>query len=81
MPEATEGEPSPEARILQRERERDVEAALARLSDKLRDVVVLRYSAGAGYEEIAATLAIPVGTVKRRLFDAVEKLRRLLEAT
>jgi RNA polymerase sigma-70 factor (ECF subfamily) len=70
---------SAEAQVLARERARDVEAAVASLTDKLRDVVSLRYSAGLEYEEIARTLAVPLGTVKRRLFDAMEKLRRQVE--
>ena len=71
--------PTAEALVLEREREHDVEWAVARLSDKLRDVVSLRYGAGLPYDQIADTLQIPVGTVKRRLFDALEKLRRNLE--
>src|SRR4029079_3052589 len=67
------GPPSQEADILARERERDVEAALGRLSPKLRDVVLLRYSGELRYDEIADALSLPVGTVKRRLFDAMEK--------
>lgn len=70
---------SAEARILARERERDLERAVAHLSDKLKDVVSLRYAGGLGYDQIAETLNLPVGTVKRRLFDAVEKLRQMLE--
>jgi RNA polymerase sigma-70 factor (ECF subfamily) len=73
--------PSPEALILARERERDAVAALGRLSDKLRDVVSLRYGAGLSYGEIAETLRVPVGTVKRRLFDAMENLRSQLGTT
>jgi RNA polymerase sigma-70 factor, ECF subfamily len=61
--------------ILAREWQRDVERALGTLSPKLRDVVLLRYSADLKYEEIAEALGVPVGTVKRRLFDAVVKLR------
>jgi RNA polymerase sigma-70 factor (ECF subfamily) len=72
-------EPPVEAAILARERQRDVDAAVARLRDKLRDVVLLRYSAGLSYEQIAVTLEIPTGTVKRRLFDAMERLRQSLE--
>lgn len=67
------------AEVLLRERRRDVEAALAGLSDKLRDVVLLRFGGELAYEEIAETLGIPLGTVKRRLFDAMAKLRETLE--
>lgn len=73
--------PLGEAQILARERERELAAALAQLSEKLRQVVLLRYSAELRYEEIADALDLPVGTVKRRLFDAMAKLRELLEGT
>ena len=69
---------SPE-HVLQRERQRDLERAVADLSTKLRDVVVLRFCAELSYDEIAETLDIPMGTVKRRLFDAMAKLRDALE--
>ncbi|HET7542633.1 MAG TPA: RNA polymerase sigma factor [Polyangiaceae bacterium] len=69
----------PEHELLLRERRRDLRVALGELSEKLRSVVLLRYSAGLSYEEIAETLEIPVGTVKRRLFDAMIKLRDSLE--
>ena len=65
--------------ILARERRREVEAALARLGDKLRDVLVLRFAGDLSYQEIAEALEIPVGTVKSRLFAGLEKLRALLD--
>lgn len=68
-----------ESELLLRERGRDLRMALGRLSEKLRSVVLLRYSAGLSLEEIAETLEIPTGTVKRRLFDAMTKLRDSLE--
>jgi len=68
-----------EAELLLRERFRDVRVALGGLSEKLRSVVLLRHSGGLSYDEIAETLEIPVGTVKRRLFDAVTKLRDAME--
>jgi len=68
-----------DAELLLRERFRDVQVALGGLSEKLRSVVLLRYSADLGYDEIAETLEIPVGTVKRRLFDAMTKLREAVE--
>ncbi|HEY6724621.1 MAG TPA: sigma-70 family RNA polymerase sigma factor [Polyangiaceae bacterium] len=61
------------------EHRRDVEQALLRLSDKLREVVVLRFGADFNYDEIGETLGIPTGTVKRRLFSAKAKLREMLE--
>jgi RNA polymerase sigma-70 factor (ECF subfamily) len=65
--------------ILARERQREVESALGCLSPKLRQVVVLRYSGGLSYDEIADVLSAPLGTIKRRLFDAMEKLRVSME--
>jgi RNA polymerase sigma-70 factor (ECF subfamily) len=65
--------------ILARERQREVELALGCLSPKLRQTIVLRYSGELSYDEIAEVLSVPVGTVKRRLFDAMEKLRQNVE--
>lgn len=65
--------------VLLREQRRDVERALLHLSHKLREVVVLRFGAEFNYDEIAETLGIPTGTVKRRLFTAKAKLREMLE--
>ena len=58
---------------------RDLQRALNQLSDKLRAVVICRYGADLDLNEIAETLDLPLGTVKRRLFDAMAKLRDLLE--
>lgn len=69
----------PEDEILAREWRREVEVALGGLSHKLRDVILLRYSADLGYAEIAEALGVPIGTVKRRLFDGLAQLRRRLE--
>lgn len=68
-----------EAGALARERRDSVEVALERLSDKVRATVVLRYAADMTYQEIADVLDVPLGTVKRRLYDGLEKLRRLME--
>jgi RNA polymerase sigma-70 factor (ECF subfamily) len=70
-----------EGELLLRERRRDLSLVLGELSEKLRSVVLLRYSAELSYQEVAETLDIPVGTVKRRLFDAMAKLRDALEGT
>lgn len=57
----------------------DLQYALSRLSEKLRVVVVLRYGGDLDLAEIADTLELPIGTVKRRLFVAMEKLRNAME--
>jgi RNA polymerase sigma-70 factor (ECF subfamily) len=62
-----------------RDHRRDLERAIAQLSEKLRVVVSLRYGGDLELAEIAEILELPIGTVKRRLFDAMAKLRELLE--
>jgi RNA polymerase sigma-70 factor (ECF subfamily) len=47
-----------------------VELAVSTLSDKLRTVLLLHDREDMGYEEIAAAVQVPVGTVKSRLFLA-----------
>ena len=51
-------------------------AALARLSEDHRDVVLLHELQGLTYEEVAGVLGVPVGTVKSRLHHAFLNLRR-----
>jgi RNA polymerase sigma-70 factor (ECF subfamily) len=51
-----------------------VRAAVDRLPDLLRQVVVLAYFQGLKYKDIADALGIPVGTVKSRLHAATTKL-------
>jgi RNA polymerase sigma-70 factor (ECF subfamily) len=58
-----------------------VERLLERLSDRLREVLVLRYYQDLGEAEIAEILGIPRGTVKSRLHAAVRATRALLEET
>lgn len=53
--------------------------AVASLSQPLRDVLMLRYCLGLSHGEIAQQLAAPVGTVRRRNFDALHRLRAQLD--
>ncbi len=69
---------NPEGDLLTVELKRKVREAVMQLSDKLRAVVVLHDLQGCSYEEIAAALDIPLGTVKSRLFNARAALRELL---
>ncbi|RYD47248.1 MAG: sigma-70 family RNA polymerase sigma factor [Verrucomicrobiaceae bacterium] len=52
-----------------------VAAALERLPDEYRVVAILHFISESSYEECAATLEIPVGTVRSRLHRA----RKLLQ--
>ena len=53
--------------------------AVWRLPARQRAVVVLRYEAGLGIDDIATTLDIPVGSVKSALARARSRLRKELE--
>jgi len=68
------------ARLERQELSRRVTAALDRLDDRYRQVVVLADMQGQSYEEIAATLDIPLGTVRSRLHRGRLELRTLLKA-
>lgn len=57
----------------------DLEAALRLLPAEQREVVLLVGLEELRYEEVAATLGIPVGTVMSRLSRGRERLRRLME--
>ena len=53
----------------------DVAQMLERLSPEHREVLILREYEGMSYEEIAATLDVPRGTVESRLQRARQELR------
>ena len=59
----------------------EVFAAVAALPDDYRDVIVAVDVAGLGYEEAAAALDIPSGTVMSRLFRARGQVVRRLEGS
>ena len=59
---------------------RRIEDALGKLDGKYREVVELYHFEGLTYEEIATTLAVPIGTVMTRLFRARGKLAETLKS-
>lgn len=62
------------------ERQAAMQAAIAALPPKLRAVLALREVEGLSYEEIAAAVEIPTGTVMSRLYHARRLLAKKLGA-
>lgn len=67
---------TPARDVEQAEDAAQVRAAVATLPEEHRQVIELRFFAGASLEEIADALDCPLGTVKSRLHHALEKLRK-----
>ncbi len=67
-------EEDPEGLAMQEELRQTVERALAELPEELRTAIMLREIEGLSYEEIAAAMDCPVGTVRSRIFRARETI-------
>lgn len=72
-PPAAESNPIEEAELT-----REVRRAIRGLTPRQRSVIERHYLNGQSVAEIGRELKLPKGTVKRRLFDAREKLRTRL---
>lgn len=76
---------TPERTLLTKEIEGTVYRAIEGLPDELREAITLREMEGLSYEEIAAVMDCPIGTVRSRIFRAREaidgQLRPLLDDT
>lgn len=70
--------PSPETTVISGVERRTVLDAVSALPDRYRDVVTHRYLLGLSEAETAATLRIPVGTVKSRTARALDRLEARL---
>lgn len=74
---------TPESQLAAKEIAAVVNAAMEALSPDLREAVILREIEGLSYEEIAAAMNCPIGTVRSRIFRAREavsaRVRPLLE--
>jgi RNA polymerase sigma-70 factor (ECF subfamily) len=71
--------PSPEAAVVTREHVGEITRAMAALSERDRQIVLLRYLLDLSEREIAAVLAVRRGTVKSRLSRALARLREAVE--
>lgn len=56
-----------------------IEDALSKIPPQLREVFVWRHINELSYEEIAEIKGLPLGTVKNRVFQAKELIRKVLE--
>jgi len=76
-------EETPETLLAAREIAEAVQAALEALPEDLRQAVTLREIEGLSYEDIAAVMDCPIGTVRSRIFRAREaisaRVRPMLE--
>lgn len=70
---------NPEMRATTSHMEQAVEHAIAKMSDKLRSVLLLHDLEELSYDEISQVVGIPVGTVKSRLFLARTALQNSLK--
>lgn len=68
---------APDQALAQLEQATQVRRCIAALPAKHRQVIFLRFYVNDSLPEIAAALGCSVGTVKSRLFNAMEKLRRM----
>jgi RNA polymerase sigma-70 factor (ECF subfamily) len=71
---------NPELALLARAEQELIQKALEELPLKFREIILLCDSEEMSYQEISATLAIPIGTVMSRLSRARKAMRELLTA-
>ena len=72
--------PSPEVILLQSANRKLVNQALEELPVAFREVIVMREIEDMSYKEIAAIVAIPIGTVMSRLSRGREMLKQSIES-
>jgi RNA polymerase sigma-70 factor (ECF subfamily) len=81
--DALRTEDTPDRMLMSKQVAEAVNRAIERLPEELRTAIVLRELEGLSYEEIAASMSCPIGTVRSRIFRAreavAEELRPILE--
>ena len=65
---------TPESLVLSQELEAVIHQAIDELPHELKTAVTLREFEGLSYEDIAAVMECPVGTVRSRIFRAREAI-------
>lgn len=79
QPVETPATPGADAPAEVKEWQNSLWGKVADLPDHQRHALVLRFSEGLPYEEVAEVMGCPLGTVKSRIFHALAALRRILE--
>lgn len=72
-------EPEPGQSMRERERAEALNAALARLPEEQRQVILLRHFSEMPFNEIADLLGCPVGTVLARAHRGLKRLREMMD--
>ena len=71
--------PEPGAWLIQQESQTATTEAMMKLPPSLREILLLKYTEGWGYQELANHLGVSVKTIEYRLLKARRALRALLE--
>jgi|GEM_PF-620140 len=79
MPLADKSESDPEEYYINSEEAVELSRAISRLSSLHREIIILYYLQEKSIPEIAKLLSIPEGTVKSRLYDARQKIKRRMD--
>ncbi len=78
--DAADSGPAPDDGLQRVERSEQLMAAIGRLAEEFRQVLVLRELEGFCYETISEVLDLPIGTVRSRLHRARQQLREDLQS-
>lgn len=70
--------PTPEESVINSQQRAQLEYHMSKMPPRYRKLIELRFFKDYSYEEIAAKLDIPLGTVKTRIHRARERLCRLI---
>ena len=70
--------PTPEESVINLQQRTQIEHYLEQLSPRYRQLIVMRFFDEYSYEEIAAKLSLPLGTVKTQIHRAREQMCRLI---
>lgn len=71
--------PTPEESVINLQQRSQIESYLERLSPRYRQLIRLRFFDELSYEEIAAKLVLPLGTVKTQIHRAREQMCRFIQ--